>query len=164
MKHPATMALLAGGLLFLLVLLFGCDHGISPPPPPDYGAIRGSVYIRSPWPPRDSVRDLRFVAFRIVPRDTADFLNLNNFIYSPSLLTYFGADSFTFFVDSVPAGVYVYSGIAHRFGPGLLDWRPVGLYADEAQRPRPFQVERGEVVRDIRIEVDFYQRPPFPPR
>ncbi|MCS7083038.1 MAG: hypothetical protein N2561_06860 [Bacteroidetes bacterium] len=154
--------IIGAGLCALVA--FSCDHGISPPPPPEYGAIRGSVRVRSPWPPRDSVRDLRFVAFRILPRDTADFLNLNNFIYSPSLLSYFGADSFAFFVDSVPAGLYLYSGIAQRFGPGLLDWRPVGLYADDPAAPKAFRVEGGLVRRDIQITVDFYRRPPFPPR
>ena len=141
-------------LLALLLIYTGCDHGLEPPDAPPVGSIRGTVTYVGPWPPSDSLRDLRFVALPFVPRDTLDlFRELSQLVFSERLAYYVQAD--TFFVDSVQAQLYVYSGVAQKFSQNLFDWRPVGL-ADL------FQVRPGEVT-ELSIRVDFDNIPPFPP-
>ncbi len=141
-------------LLALLLIYTGCDHGLEPPDAPLVGSIRGTVTYVGAWPPSDSLRDLRFVALPFVPRDTLDlFRCLSQLVFSERLAYNIQAD--TFFVDSVQAQLYVYSGVAQKFSQNLFDWRPVGL-ADL------FQVRPGEVT-ELSIRVDFDNIPPFPP-
>ncbi len=141
-------------LLALLLIYTGCDHGLEPPDAPPVGSIRGTVTYVGAWPPSDSLRDLRFVALPFVPRDTLDlFRCLSQLVFSERLAYNIQAD--TFFVDSVQAQIYVYSGVAQKFSQNLFDWRPVGL-ADL------FQVRPGEVT-ELSIRVDFDNIPPFPP-
>jgi len=143
-------------LILALLLLTGCDHGLSPPDAPPYGTIRGSITYadRAAWPPRDSLNDLRFFALPFVPRDTLDlFRDLNQLVFSDRLRYYTAADSFV--IDSVQAQLYVYGGVAQQFSRNLLDWRPVGL-------AHLFQVRPGEVT-ELTITVDFNNLPPFPP-
>ena len=144
-------------LLALLLIYTSCDHGLEPPDAPPFGSIRGTVTYVGPWPSLDSLRDLRFVALPFVPRDTLDlFRDLSQFVFSERLAYYVPTDTFdTFFVDSVQAQHYVYSGVAQKFSQRLFDWRPVGL-ADL------FQVRPGEVT-ELSIRVDFDNIPPFPP-
>lgn len=144
-------------LLALLLIYTGCDHGLEPPDALPLGSIRGTVTYVGPWPPRDSLNDLRFVALPFVPRDTLDlFRDLNQLVFSDRLAFNVPVDSIdTFFVEGVPAQIYVYSGVAQQFTTNLFDWRPVGL-ADL------FQVHPG-VVTELSIFVDFNNIPPFPP-
>ncbi len=144
-------------LLALLLIYTGCDHGLEPPDAPPFGSIRGTVTYVGPWPSSDSLRDLRFVALPFVPRDTLDlFRELSQLVFSERLDYYVRPDTFdTFFIDSVQAQIYVYSGVAQKFSQNLFDWRPVGL-ADL------FQVRPGEVT-ELSITVDYNNIPPFPP-
>ncbi len=144
-------------LLALLLIYTRCDHGLEPPEAPPFGSIRGTVTYVGVWPSLDSLRDLRFVALPFVPRDTLDlFRDLSQLVFSERLVYYVEADTFdTFFVDSVQAQLYVYSGVAQKFSSRLFDWRPVGL-------AELFQVRPGEVT-ELSIRVDFDNIPPFPP-
>ncbi len=144
-------------LLALPLIYTGCDHGLEPPDALPLGSIRGTVTYVGQWPPSDSLIDLRFVALPFVPRDTLDlFRHLNQLVISDRLAFNVPTGSIdTFFVDGVPAQIYVYSGVAQQFTRNLFDWRPVGL-ADL------FQVRPGEVT-ELSISVDFNNIPPFPP-
>lgn len=144
----------------LLLLLTGCDHGLSPPPAPPLGAIRGVVtYLNHPasWPPPAEVRDLRFVGMRFVPRDTADFLQLNRMVISERLR--YGVARDTFLIPDVAAGPILFSGVAQQFAADILAWRPVGLYTDN---DGIFDVRPGDTTH-IAVTVDFDHPPPFPP-
>lgn len=144
-------------LLSMILLVSGCDHGLEPPEVAPVGAIRGEIMYLNPenWPPRDSVVDLRFFALPFVPRDTLDlFRDLSQLVFSEPLA--YGVTHDSFFVDSIRAQVYVYSGVAQQTSRNLLDWRPVGL-ADL------YQVRPGETM-ELSITVDFNNPPPFPPR
>lgn len=155
------LRLLAATCLLSVLSLAGCDHGLEPPDVPATGAISGTIFYTdngATWPPPDSLNDLRFVALPFVPRDTLDlFRDLTQLVFSNRLQDRVLQD--TFFVDNVAAQLYVYSGVAQQFGPGLLDWRPVGLYD---QSGGIFNVRPGEVTELI-IMVDFRNLPPFPP-
>lgn len=138
----------------------GCDHGLTPPAEPPVGTIRGLLTYRDArptWPSRDSLQDLRFVAMRFVPQDTADLLQLNRIVFSEPLDRYVAAD--TVVIDDVATGTFVYTGVAQKYGPDVFAWRPVGLY--EAQGG-VFQVRAGETT-DVAVYVDFRDVPPFPP-
>ncbi len=95
---------------------------------------------------------------RFIPRDTSDLLQLTRLVFSPEKLDlYVAAD--TVVLEAVPEGAFVYSGVAQRYTPSLLTWRPVGLYtADQGV----FQVRGGETTR-IGVHVDFSRIPQFPP-
>ncbi len=142
-----------------LLLIAACDGGLAPPADLRPGAIRGVVTYAGAWPPADSLRDLRFVAMRFVPRDTSDFLNLNRLVFNGSRLALFVARD-TFLIGDVAPGVFLYSGVAQKFGPGLTQWRPVGLYEDTEG---VFTVRAGDTV-EVAVRVDFARLPPFPPR
>lgn len=146
-------------LVGLLLVGTGCDHGLAPPEDRPDGAIRGVVTYAgaSAWPPRDSVRDLRFVALPFVPRDTSDLLQLNRIVFSEQLR--YGVSRDTFLVTDVPTQAYVYNAVAQQFTRNLLDWRPVGLYQADGG---VLQVRPGETT-SVAIEVDFRDPPPFPP-
>ncbi|MDZ4698085.1 MAG: hypothetical protein SH809_00145 [Rhodothermales bacterium] len=144
-------------LVVVLAALTGCDHGLEPPDRDAVGALRGTVTYTGVWPPADSLFDLRFVGMRFTPQDTSDFLQLNRMVISPGLQRNVAQDSF--FIDGIDAGVLVYNGIAEKFGPGILDWRPAALFSGG---DGTILIREGEVAT-IQIDVDFSSRPPFPP-
>lgn len=143
-------------LLLLWLLTAGCDHGLEPPEAAPFGAIRGTItYVQPPnaWP-SDSLFDLRFFALPFIPQDTLDlFRDLNQLVFSDRLAFRVTEDGF--FIDSVQAQIYLYSGVARQFTRNLLDWHPVGLAPI-------YQVRPGEVT-EVTITVDFENLPPFPP-
>lgn len=143
--------------LGLFLALAACDHGLAPPDEPQFGAVDVRVSYEGPWPPADSLFDLRFVAFRFVPQDTADFFRLTELVFSDRLQ--YNVDSERVFVDELAAGTFPYSGIAQRFSANILDWRPVGLYEEDGGL---FTVAAAETTR-IEIRVNFLDLPPFPP-
>ena len=145
------------GLLAFGFASGGCDHGLAPPDQPPTGAIRGVVTYSGTWPPLSEVIDLRFVAMRFVPTDTADFLQLNRMAISDRLD--YDVSSDTFMVLNVRIGGFFYSGIAQQFEKNILSWQPIGLYEDNDGF---FSVEQGRTT-EINIHVDFSSRPPFPP-
>ncbi len=152
---PLLIGLLAwGGLL-------ACDHGLTPAAEPQ-GTIFVDIAYLDPgtqWPARDSLFDLRFVAMPFLPKDTADFLQLNLLAISRGLDTRTPRPQ-----DTLPlaadAGVYVYSGVAENFADDLFAWRPVGLYEANGG---VFEVLPGQTTR-LSVTVDFTNRPPFPPQ
>jgi len=143
--------------LILTFVLVGCDHGFEPPDKPSTGMIRATVTYTGTWPSLSEVVDLRFVAMRFVPQDTADFLQLNRMAISDRLN--YGVDSETIVLTDVETGAFLYSGIAQQFTNDLLSWRPLGLYAEN---DGVFFVISDDTVR-LAVEVDFSVPPPFPP-
>ena len=48
------------------LFLAGCDHGLAPPSENQRTAISGTITYQN-WPPADSLKDLRLVAFKEYP-------------------------------------------------------------------------------------------------
>lgn len=140
-----------------LCAVLGCDHGLVPPDRDAVGDLYGTVTYTGTWPGPDSLFDLRFVGMRFVPRDTSDFLQLNRMVISPGLKRNVGQD--TFLIEGIDVGVLVYNGIAEKFGPGILDWRPAALFTEG---DGTIEIEQGRRT-EIALHVDFAVRPPFPP-
>lgn len=147
------------GFLFAVLFVLSCNEGLEPPPPPPpTGVLLGEVHYSGRWPSADSLREIRFVAMRLIPRAISDFTDLNNIEFSGGLRR--NVDTDTFSIRRLPNGLYPYSGVAWRYGPNVfMDWKPVGLYSDPLGRGLDI---RGDTVR-VLIRVDFGNLPPFPP-
>lgn len=159
--RPCAARRLVLAAALLLLLAAACDPGLEPPETPAVGTVQGVVsYAGGPaaWPPDSAIHDLRFFALPFVPADTLDFFrDLNLLVFSEPLTERVAQEAFV--VRSVPAGVYVYSGVAQQFSNDLLDWRPVGLYTGAGG---VFEVRPGAIT-ELALTVDFSNLPPFPP-
>ena len=94
---------------------------------------------------------------RFVPEDTADFAQLNRFVFSPPLSRYVAED--VAIVDKVVTGPFFYSGVAWKYGSDLFDWKPVGLVEENGG---VFVVQENETTF-VEVTVDFRNPPVFPP-
>ncbi len=149
------------------LLFFGCsDHGLEPEPSVEPG-FGGVIYYRN-WPPLDSLKDLRIVAFRDFPPQSivGDIISGRAFVF-PKL----GESHLPFFVDStaysffVPPGRYAYVAVAQQFGDSLFrDWRAVGQYDldSDVTIPSAVEVSDNTFVSRVNIFVDFWNPPPTP--
>ena len=156
----------------LLLLSSGCDTGLLPLNDPS--GFRGVIRFRN-WPPADSVRELRVVAFETYPSDSAGIIVT---LLSGRAAVYPELEKrLPKFVDSLKyefttkEGLnlqtrnYEYIIVALQYGPNVLtDWRPAGVYTT---RPNtfdyaPVRVLLHRVAQDIDIYVDFNNPPPRP--
>jgi hypothetical protein len=152
-------------------MVTACDHGLVPPPEepelmkPGFG---GAIWYSGKWPPSDSLKDLRIVAFRdFPPKDiVSEVLSGNAEVYPP-----LGSSSLPFGVDStnysffVPAGTYEYIAVAQQYGPNVFaDWKAVGVYTMDpySATPATVVVPSGPFVWGIDLIVDFDHPPPQP--
>ena len=154
------------GALIVLVPL-GCDSGLAPETAlvPPHG-LSGTIYF-SHWPPADSLKDLRLVAFRNYPSGNIVSEILSGNARYTDTLKPFGTDSirYTLNLEPLPPGSYHYIAVAQQYGMNLYtDWRVVGLYRDRADTTRPgtVVVPEGETVKGIDIMVDFRKVIPPP--
>jgi hypothetical protein len=160
----------------LLLLFFsfipGCDTGLEPLNGPSgfSGVIR---YVN--WPPADSLRSLRLVAFETYPSDSAGILSallsglatVYPTIGGPDLPSYVAETPYDFTTNGTTLQVkeYAYVAVAVQYGPNILsDWRPVGVYTTQAGtfNPSPVRVLLHRIVPGIDINVDFHNLPPKP--
>ena len=155
------------GLLILIsISLAGCSHGISPlTVQPGFG---GTIHFTSTWPPSDSVKDIRVVAFyHYPPVDIiGEVLSGAAKVYPP-----IGGVALPLFVDSLeykfetdPA-TFEYVVVALQYGPNLFsDWRVVGAYGYEhgVGKPKEVIIPEDTFVNGINIDVDFKNTPPTP--
>jgi len=152
------------------MLLWSCNKGLSPElaqPAGEITGIEGTIYYQN-WPPPDSLFDLRLVVFQHYPPGNIllELLGQQAFAYPPitdSLGLPLYVDS-THFQMELPPGVYRYVVVAWRFGPTLYqDWAAAGhLDVDRDLIPDSIAVLPGQLVRGIKILVDFKNRPPSP--
>ncbi len=148
-----------GVLLVLAIALLassGCDSDIAPPIDVSVGSIRGIIEYTGGWPAGDAIVDMRFVAMRFVPLDTADFLQLNKLEFSDRLE--YGVESQTVVLKDVPAGTYPFAVVARQKTSDPFSWEALGIYEENS---RIFTVARDDTV-DVAIAVDFDNLPDFP--
>ena len=159
MRLPAAISTCA-----LILLLAACDHGLSPDAGVDPG-FTGTVRINGPWPPEDSVRDLRVVAFRnYPPKDILSEVIEGSAMFSESMAYGFSDTTYTI-QDATLSGSFSYVVVAQNYGGDVFnDWRAVGVYAlsGDPAVPTPVSLGGGDFVSGIDIEVDFYHLPPQP--
>jgi hypothetical protein len=162
-------------LLSIVLLSSGCDTGLAPINEPS--GFGGVIRFKN-WPPADSVRDLRIVAFETYPTDSAGILLTllagRGAVYPADLSS---KGSLPKFVDSTPYefntknGInlkvqqYNYIVVAQLYGSNsFTDWRPAGVYTTEPNtfNPSPVRVLLHRIAPNIDIEVDFHNPPPKP--
>ncbi|MEK9135918.1 MAG: hypothetical protein AAB393_02240 [Bacteroidota bacterium] len=169
MNHSLARFLVA---VLLAAALGSCDKGLGPTvaPAPSVASGYMSGLIRyQHWPPRDSLHDLRLVAFRVFPPTNIvnEVLLGRAFVYPPlgdTALVPFFVDSLRF-KFSLPTGVYQYVVVAWQYGPGVTtDWRAVGQYDLDTNFvvPSPVTIIANDTTGSININVDFRNPPPPP--
>ena len=153
-------------VFWFLLFLMGCDHGLEPPKEYLRTAIRGVITYNN-WPPVDSLRDLRLVAFKdYPPTDIFNEVTSRQAIVFPPLLgggLPVNVDNFTYTMD-LPAGNYAYLVVAQQYGINITaDWRAVGQYDTTGTGldsiPTAITVSENQILDSINIKVDFHNLP-----
>lgn len=152
--------------LFAAFLLAGCDEGLAPDPiDTQTPGLGGTLTVTSAWPPADSVRDLRIVAFRNYPPvDILTEVLGGTALFSEQLSFGASPQSWRIVLDGLK-GRFAYIVAAQQFGGNLFqDWRVVGVYtaSGDVNNPTPVDLGSGRYVGDIEIKVDFANLPPQP--
>lgn len=153
-------------LISSVFTLWQCDQGLSPEGENEQiTGIQGTIFFQN-WPTRDSLFDLRLVAFKNFPPENilAEILSQQAYAWPPitvdtTLIPYY-SDQFNFEFE-LPAGKYGYLAVAQRYGPNILtDWRAVGQYdTNPDSLPSSFEVRAGTLSRNLFIAVDFKKLP-----
>ena len=153
------------------LIVAGCNRGLAPvqPSPNGQTGFGGEIHFVSPWPPADTVQDLRVVAFYKYPPT-----NIFTEVLSGQAIVYpaIGTTGLSKFVDSVSyaftldsASTFQYIVVAMQYGPDVFhDWRVVGAYgySHGAGSPRAISVPPNAMLKGIDIDVDFQNTPPTP--
>ncbi len=151
-------------LLILVIIVGACDGGLKPI---EKSKITGTItYVngKEGWPPADSIKDLRVVAFKkYPPGDILSEIEKKNVLFSNNTLPYFvDSSSYVLELDDAPQ-TYEYIVVAQNYG-SLLEWRAIGVYtlSGDKSKPSPVSVGIEKTKRNINIEVDFKNLPPQP--
>ena len=148
-----------------------CDGGLDPTAVPPNAELGGRLTVRGgveSYPPRDSLLDLRVVAFRTIPRDTsiiAAVLSGQAYFTTSSVLDSSHYRIVIPFGDGTSEPLRLeYIAVAQQYGPNIFrDWRVVGVYAsDSLWTPKALTLTRGERRMDVDITIDFRNPPPQP--
>lgn len=149
-------------------LLGGCDHGLEPPKENQRTAISGTITYQN-WPPADSLKDLRLVAFIDYPPSDIFFEITSGraIVYPPiSALTGLPRNNQEYYdyIMDLPAGTYAYLAVAQLYGDNITeDWRAVGQYDTTGSGtdsiPTAITLLENQVLDSIDIHVDFHNLP-----
>lgn len=163
----------AGLALTALVALSSCNEELGPVHDPS--GFSGVIRFHN-WPPADSIREMRLVAFLVAPTDSAGIIPLliagQAAVFPPIgqdyLPTLVDSVTFEFTTDSgtnLQVSEYPYVAVMYQYGPNILhDWRPAGVYSGRSGSfdPAPVRVLLHRVTPGIVIDVDFANLPPIP--
>lgn len=150
-------------LLFFSFLFYSCDTGLKPEPEKT-SYLKGIIkFVNSGenWPPADSIKDLRVVAFKNFPPTNVleEVLSGRAYYTMESLPTF--VDSANFIIEIKDAPVTLnYIAVAQQFG-GLIDWRVVGIYSQIKDSAATLKIEQSKTY-NITISVDFKNLPKQP--
>lgn len=153
-------------LLFLpMLLVAACDHGLSPESADVDPGFGGTLTVTGEWPPADSVRDFRVVAFRnYPPKDILSEVINGSAVFSDELP--YGEDSIEYVIqDESLEGSFAYVVVAQNFGEDpFQDWRAVGVFtlAGDVTAPSAVDLGSGSFITPVDITVNFYDLPPQP--
>lgn len=153
-------------LVFVSALLaVACDHGLSPEAADVDPGFGGTLRVTGSWPPADSVRDLRVVAFRnYPPKDILSEVINGSAVFSDALP--YGENSIPYTIqDENLDGTFAYVVVAQNYGEDpFQDWRAVGVFTTTGDVTQPSAVDLGSglFVPSVDITVNFYDLPPQP--
>ena len=153
-------------------ITWSCDEGIAPVIKTGGGENKSlygfsGIVDFANWPPRDSIVDLRLVAFKnFPPGDIATEVLAGRAEYTDTLKP-FGADSipYTLYLRRIQPGVVRYIVVAQQYGPNIqTDWRMLAFYSQDADTPQPdsLNINADSVLTGINLHVDFNNIPTQP--
>jgi hypothetical protein len=150
----------------------GCDKGLGPLN--EVSGFGGHIRFHN-WPPADSVRDLRVVAFTEFPADSGGILaqliagraNVYPQVGNKGLPLFQDDIAYNFTTEgtTLQPGVYQYVVLAQQYGPNIFtDWKPAAVYTlDPATfQPAPVRVLLHKITPGIDLDADFHRPPPKP--
>lgn len=154
-------------LFFTLVILFtGCDGGLEPHKAIELSYIRGKIFYKNgkdKWPPIDSVKDMRVVAFKdYPPKDILTEVTGGNAIFTQeSTGIMVDSSEFEIIIKDAPVK-FNYIVVAQNYG-SIFEWRAVGVYTTtgDVNKPSSLLVEQGKSYY-LNLTVDFNNLPPQP--
>jgi len=173
LRYFRTMTARLVAAITIALALSGCDGGLAPPVA-DKGGFGGTIrFVRSSWPPADSIFGLWLFTAQSVPSDsTAIFAGL--FSDPPTIYLYPGltaslsevpVDSLSYAIYPAPA-TYVYTGVIQQTTSSITTGglRVVGLYTKPLPGfvPETLRVEGSMFITGVDIDVDFANPPPQP--
>jgi len=152
-------------LIMGFMVIASCDHGLSPEVADIDPGFQGELRVMSTWPPKDSVRDLRVVAFRnYPPKDILSEVINGSAVFSDELP--YGETSISYLIqDETLSGAFSYIVVAQNYGGDpFQDWRAVGVYtlSGDVRQPTALDLGSGNFISEVDITVDFYDLPPQP--
>lgn len=157
---------------FTLILLSGCDGGITPTPEsaPKQAGFGGSITFKGKWP--SGVTRTHIVAFRNPLNSAGDFNALNLAFVSDSIPYGVTGIVFSSLINPqlpIKAGEYAYVAVAQSKTPALSldrkDWFVSGVYYANGDTTKPGRlvIPENTFVGNINITCDFNHPPPQPP-
>ncbi|NOY05787.1 MAG: hypothetical protein GXO82_04010 [Chlorobi bacterium] len=163
--NPGCRTFIVTWLFLIAALVGGCDGGLSPDLASIDPGFSGTLRIVSDFPPADSLRDLRVVAFKVYPpKDIVFEVISGRAVFSESLKA--ESDIIPYIVQQPGIeGIYPYVVVARQYGPDVMnDWHVVGVYTktNDPKKPDGIVIEPNKVTEGIDINIDFYNLPPQP--
>ena len=164
---------LVGRIIFsIIILLYGCNKGISPEPEVEQEpGFSGTITFIGQWP--DGITRTHVVVFKNPLNLPSDFSAFNlryvslEIPYGTTIYNYNSFDSNS--VSSVVAGDYSYIAVAQSKTPNLslnrVDWFVVGVYYTNGDTSTPGKliIPPNTLIQNINITCDFNNPPPQPP-
>ncbi|MEO8398424.1 MAG: hypothetical protein ABI550_01275 [Ignavibacteriaceae bacterium] len=154
-----------------MLLIYGCDKGISPEPENLGEGFSGTISFIGAWP--DSITDTRLVVFDSLLIEQNDFNVFNLRYLSLTIPNNIQSFNFTSMDDSslvpIKSGDYEYAAViqSKKSSPGLdrSDWFVSGIYYANGDTTKPGEliIPKNSFVKDINIICDFNNPPPQPP-
>lgn len=165
------MKYLPFGILVFLVFCFliQCEHGLSPSDAEILPGIKGVITYENNWPPLDSLKEMRLIAFQKFPPQNifAEILlgRARAFPSDPdeNASLYFNVTRQEYLLELEADSTYEYIVVAQRFGSDRFSqdsWRAVGQYdTDSDSLPSPVKIGKDTFLESINIHVDFKNLP-----
>ncbi|MBM2815511.1 MAG: hypothetical protein HW421_2273 [Ignavibacteria bacterium] len=154
--------------LVYILNLMSCNGGLAPEPAVSEkkSLITGTLKFiggKNSWPPSDSVKDIRVVAFKnYPPGDIITEILRQNASFTINSLPFF-VDSATFTIEVLnPPVTFRYIAAAQQYD-SITNWHAIGVYTKTGDKTKPdtLLIEKGKIYY-IEIFVDFKNLPPQP--
>lgn len=161
------------GIVFVLLLLSSCDGGLDPIAAGKETEAKPSIsglitYKNGPaaWPPADSIKDIRVVAFtRYPPPDIiAEVLGQKAF-FTETMPVAVDSSSYRIELPSPSPSSIAAIVVAQQYGNDITkEWRVIGIYSATGDNSQPTTLDLTSTTswRNINITVDFSNLPPQP--
>ncbi len=151
-------------LTFLsVILLASCQSGLNPEIQKDSKLLGKLIFTsgRASFPPKDSIKDMRVVAFKTYPPTNvvADVLTGNAFFTDETLDYSKDTVDFEITIPNPPVELhYIVAG--YQYG-SIMEWRVIGVYHKGTDSITSLKTEKGKNY-EIEIFVDWNNLPPQP--